>query len=339
MFLRIETDSVIYETQFRYFQVEITGKCNMACVHCRASVQPGMDMDARLFRKVLGFGAKYLASNGEVVVSGGEPFVHKQWRSMFSMLVDEGIRRISITSNGLLFSDEHAEFLARLPMENMILAFSLDSKNPDTHNAFRRNRNAYKGVVNALDIAKRHGLKAAIRATVWNVDEIDGIVELAAEHGCGMVGLSDVHRFGEALNHPYLFMDRDQKWSFHQKMIQLGQGSICVNTNDPLFLQEERSRLSRGGCGAGVFTFNVNVDGTMTPCAFLPQVITVVSRDSSLKKIKEAFSSSEVVKGMLEMRYRGKCGSCQAKSQCGGCRSRAFAYSGDYLGEDPHCYY
>ncbi|OFV67183.1 MAG: hypothetical protein SCAL_001717 [Candidatus Syntrophoarchaeum caldarius] len=33
----------------------------------------------------------------------------------------------------------------------------------------------------------------------------------------------------------------------------------------------------------------------------------------------------------------GNCGACIHREECGGCRSRAYGFSGDYLGEDPVC--
>jgi radical SAM protein with 4Fe4S-binding SPASM domain len=35
----------------------------------------------------------------------------------------------------------------------------------------------------------------------------------------------------------------------------------------------------------------------------------------------------------------GRCGRCRYRAVCGGSRSRAFAASGDFLGEDPLCAY
>jgi radical SAM protein with 4Fe4S-binding SPASM domain len=35
----------------------------------------------------------------------------------------------------------------------------------------------------------------------------------------------------------------------------------------------------------------------------------------------------------------GKCGQCEFKRVCGGCRARAFALTGDYLASEPACTY
>jgi radical SAM protein with 4Fe4S-binding SPASM domain len=37
--------------------------------------------------------------------------------------------------------------------------------------------------------------------------------------------------------------------------------------------------------------------------------------------------------------YHGKCGACEYRQVCGGCRARAFAMGGDALGEEPFCTY
>jgi len=35
----------------------------------------------------------------------------------------------------------------------------------------------------------------------------------------------------------------------------------------------------------------------------------------------------------------GKCGLCEYKQVCGGCRARAFGMTGNYMGEEPFCAY
>ncbi|MFH0913969.1 MAG: hypothetical protein V1849_01610, partial [Chloroflexota bacterium] len=36
---------------------------------------------------------------------------------------------------------------------------------------------------------------------------------------------------------------------------------------------------------------------------------------------------------------KGKCGSCEYKRVCGGCRARAYEATGDYLEAEPYCVY
>lgn len=44
------------------------------------------------------------------------------------------------------------------------------------------------------------------------------------------------------------------------------------------------------------------------------------------------------MRNILERNYYCKCGTCNLKEYCGGCRVRAEYYNGTYLGSDPLCY-
>ena len=37
--------------------------------------------------------------------------------------------------------------------------------------------------------------------------------------------------------------------------------------------------------------------------------------------------------------YNGRSGYCEYRAVCGGCRARAFAFTGDYRDEEPFCTY
>ncbi|MBE0516878.1 MAG: hypothetical protein IBX41_05740 [Methanophagales archaeon] len=43
-------------------------------------------------------------------------------------------------------------------------------------------------------------------------------------------------------------------------------------------------------------------------------------------------------KALRARKLKGQCATCSYKRICGGCRSRAYALSGDYLAEDPVCH-
>jgi len=41
----------------------------------------------------------------------------------------------------------------------------------------------------------------------------------------------------------------------------------------------------------------------------------------------------------IPSRFGGKCGVCEYRNECGGSRARAYAVTGDPLGEEPDCVY
>lgn len=88
--LRVETDLAIYEIQFGQVQVEITGRCNMGCEHCRAAHDLHKDMPLGQIVKVIQFARRYSPSHKEFVVSGGEPLMHTEFAQVLEAVRGNG---------------------------------------------------------------------------------------------------------------------------------------------------------------------------------------------------------------------------------------------------------
>ena len=73
----------------------------------------------------------------------------------------------------------------------------------------------------------------------------------------------------------------------------------------------------------------------MTPCPYNPQVAGDLRRSS----FREVWEGSELFGTLREGELGGKCGRCEYRVVCGGCRARAYAESGDVLAEDASCVY
>lgn len=90
------------------------------------------------------------------------------------------------------------------------------------------------------------------------------------------------------------------------------------------------------GCLAGTGVCFVSHRGEVYPCGYLP----VKCGDIREQDISEIWSSSGVFQKLRDVRnLKGKCGVCEYKRICLGCRARAFAETGDYLAEEPYCTY
>ena len=93
--------------------------------------------------------------------------------------------------------------------------------------------------------------------------------------------------------------------------------------------------MSRGCLGGIAFAFISHV-GDVQPCGYFDMQLGNV-RDEPFSQIWE---TSPVFDDLRHFnRLRGKCGVCEYKSMCGGCRARALAATGDYLAEEPYCAY
>ena len=89
----------------------------------------------------------------------------------------------------------------------------------------------------------------------------------------------------------------------------------------------------RGGCLAGKSFVFVSRKGDVYPCGYLP-LLTGNIRE---KNFMDIWENSPELRALRERNLKGKCGRCSFSKSCGGCRARAYAKTGDYLGPDPSC--
>jgi len=79
----------------------------------------------------------------------------------------------------------------------------------------------------------------------------------------------------------------------------------------------------------------ITPEGKVTPCPYMP----VVAGDLMTQSFQEIWESSPVFTQLRSGELGGKCGRCEYREVCGGCRARAYADSGDFMGPDDSCVY
>lgn len=90
------------------------------------------------------------------------------------------------------------------------------------------------------------------------------------------------------------------------------------------------------GCLAATGVCFVSHRGEVFPCGYLPEEAGNI-RNESFAKI---WQDSELFAKLRDPDLlEGKCGICQYKKLCSGCRARAFGTVGNYLAEEPFCAY
>src|SRR5581483_509162 len=90
------------------------------------------------------------------------------------------------------------------------------------------------------------------------------------------------------------------------------------------------------GCLAGTGVCFISHEGEIFPCGYLP----VIAGDLRKQTFAEIWENSVVFGELRDSNnLKGKCGCCEFRNVCMGCRARAFAASGDYLSEEPFCIY
>jgi radical SAM protein with 4Fe4S-binding SPASM domain len=90
------------------------------------------------------------------------------------------------------------------------------------------------------------------------------------------------------------------------------------------------------GCLAGTGVCFLSFDGEVFPCGYLP----AIAGDLKKQPLAEIWNDSKVFADLRDSSLlEGKCGCCEFRNVCMGCRARAFAASGNYMAEEPFCIY
>jgi len=90
------------------------------------------------------------------------------------------------------------------------------------------------------------------------------------------------------------------------------------------------------GCLAGTGVAFISYQGEVYPCGYLP----VLAGNLHQQSLAEIWENAPVFLALRETdNLKGKCGYCEFRNICMGCRARAFAATGDYMDEEPFCVY
>ena len=90
------------------------------------------------------------------------------------------------------------------------------------------------------------------------------------------------------------------------------------------------------GCLAGTGVSFISHRGEVFPCGYLP----VEAGHIRQQGFQDIWENSPLFAELRDVDLLGgKCGVCEFKKLCSGCRARSFGMTGDYLAEEPFCTY
>ena len=333
---------------------EITRSCNLACAHCRAAAHmepyPG-ELSLEECKAVM----RDIASITDpiLILTGGEPLMRNDIWEIIDYAHELGIRPV-IGTNGTLIDDECAARIAEHGIPRV--SVSLDFPNPEGQDAFRGREGAFQETIEGIRNLRAHGVGVQVNTTItkMNNDLVDELHALALD-----VGAEAFHPFllvptgrGEDLVDVELTPDEYEEvltWAYrcqktspmHFKPTDAPQYYRIIRQLSALEGREVNREtygmeaMTRGCLGGITFAFISHV-GDVQPCGYFDMQLGNV-KDVPFSRIWE---TSPVFADLRDYdRLKGKCGACEYKRVCGGCRARALAATGDYLAEEPYCAY
>jgi heme b synthase len=342
--------------QLRLVAWEVTRSCNLKCRHCRAAAHLGpyqgelktQECEA-LLKNIAGF-AKPI-----IILTGGEPMLRPDIYHLARFGHELGLRMV-MAPCGMLLTTDSCHQLLDAGIQRISL--SIDGATAQTHDAFRQIDGAFDGVLRGIDAARTAGLEFQINTTVTrlNIEELPAIYDFA-------------HRLGAVSFHPFLLVpvgrgkdlaemeippleyEQVLNWIYEHRS---GSAMTLKPTCAPHYYRILRRRekeagrtvtpethgldaMTKGCLGGQGFAFVSHI-GQVQMCGFL-EIPAGNVRESNFD-FATIWRTSPLFAHLRDLdSYHGRCGYCEYRRVCGGCRARAFATSGDYLDEEPFCVY
>jgi AdoMet-dependent heme synthase len=347
---------------------ETTRACLLACRHCRASATtqppPGELTTAEghdLIEQVAGFGRPYPI----LVLTGGDCLLRPD---VFDMVGHATSLGVPVCLSPSVTPVLTAGMAARIAASGVrAVSVSLDGARAATHDGVRGIAGHFDQTIAAIGDLVAAGVTVQVNTTVMdgNVAELADVAALLAAAGVAMWEVFFLVQVGRGTSAAavspaehedvchflydasgYGFVVRTVEAPFFRRVVAARRAG-APPSGGPLYqtLSGRLGRLlgpptSRPSAhtaptrdGKGILF--VAYDGEVHPAGFLPlglgsirsQPLSAIYRDNAL---------------LLSIRaadFTGRCGRCEFADLCGGSRARAFAASGDPLGEDPACPY
>ena len=314
---------------------ELTPVCNMDCKMCyvrmsrhdQESIAPLADADRwlTLAEQAKNAGMLYL------LLTGGEPFLHPQFRQILEGLHKMGLV-ISINSNGTLIDEATVAWLKNCPPVRINI--SLYGASDNTYAHLCSNPKGFTQVTRAIGLLKQAGIPVKLNCslTPYNAPDLPEMVRFAQENDLAIQVAT--YMFPPVRKDPSLAGSNDRfspedaaYYMAYADYLTLGserfaaQEGKCPTPAEP---DENCGELGDGvRCRAGKCSFWVTWQGGLTPCGMFPG-------EGSPNVFAMPFLAAwEQVKAEVSaIRLPAACTGCSARETCRACAAMVIAESG-----------
>ncbi len=319
---------------------EVTNRCNLRCQHCLVDAGKGMAQELSTAEALGLIDACVSLGVHNLGVLGGEPLLRDDVFTVMEYAISKRLA-VTLTTNAIAIDEAVASKIAALGLRD--IAVSVDGIG-EVHDRFRGVRGAFDRAVQGINNLVRHRVPFAIFTVVsrHNLHQLGEIVDLAVALGAAKFAVNDLQPSGraQALRDMCLSQEEydrlgqimdEKRAEYRDRPIRLVWAGVGKNPATP---DTERGPLLMSKCGAGLTELTVGADGTIRACPFLPPTTENI-RQRSLEEIW--FDSDQLELYRDRTLLKGRCGICNLKYACSGCRARAEAFLGDPLGPDVRC--
>lgn len=330
---------------------EITGACNLRCIHCaNHSGKPGprelpLEKMLLLVKSLAQLGCKMID------ITGGEPLLHPHWDTLAKEIADHGMEAALIT-NGTLLDESCLDRAVRAGIQ--VIAISLDGLQV-AHDRVRQGLGSgsspfEKSVAAIKGSLQRVKTRVITQVNLYNLPQLRQLRAFLGQMGVQSWQLQLAVPTGRLLysNAPYV-ISPNQLEELTDFIVEaaLDGGPPFIDTSDTIGYYTAKESILRKrregqgvwlGCQAGIRAMAITYNGTVRGCSLMPAEFDAGDLHSeTLEEIwrqKKRFAFST---GFDCDRLTGACARCRFGFLCrAGCTTMAYWSTGTIY-ENPYC--
>ena len=334
---------------------ELTRACDLACRHCRAEAlheREAGELTTEECQRVL----RQLAAAGQplphMVFTGGDPLKRPDLLELVRYAVGLGLG-VSVAPSATHALDQ-AAVDALKAAGVAATSLSLDGSTAARHDGIRGVPGCFDETLAAARRITGTGIPLQINTLVTAETEpdLEGTAGVVARVGAARWSLFFLISVGRGRTLTPLSAHECEATLQWLAMRARSWPFVLTTTEAPHYRRVLVESMQRAGASArqigespmarsfgfrdGNGIMFIASNGDVTPSGFLPLAAGNARNGDVLAIYREAplFRQLRDPDG-----FHGRCGICRFRTMCGGSRARAFAATGDVLGEDPLCAY
>lgn len=341
------------KNELKWVAWESTAKCNLNCVHCRSHAGAAKHELINTKKAKLLMDRVSEFSKPVFVLSGGEPLLRRDIFELAKYGAGLGFK-MAMATNGSLINSETCAKLKESGIK--IISLSLDGTDAASHDDFRKQKGSFDSVIKAARLFKENNMEFLINSsfTKRNQDRIEATYKLAKKLGAKAWYMFLVVPMGRGkglLDELVSAKDYEKILKWHHDMEIQEKDMLVRPTCAPsyyrIFVEEEKKKgrdtkrrsltFSPGGskgCVAAQSIAYISAAGDVFPCSYF-----TASGGNIFKQPLAKIWDSGLFKSFRDYEGYDRCGICEYRNTCGGCRARAYIYEDNLKANDPYCGY
>ena len=333
---------------------DVTERCNLKCKLCFAGAT-NEPLEDELTTKGVYSLLDNIAESGTraIAFAGGEPTLRDDLPELISYAVKKKGMFVAVNTHGQFLVDrEYVRELVRSGLHRVKVSVDGLKKSHD----WNRGKGTFDKCIQALKNCAELGIPNRVfisTITQMNLAEVPQMIQLALKLKAEifMIPIVPTGR-GKAWKNLMLTKEQTRDWQRYLFKQQKIHGVSQIQFENRYIISEDENALRAAidpkcigtymdtpvGCTAGIWQYMISADGKV----YAGDVITPETEMGDLReqRLSDFWYNSEVADRLRNRdNLKGKCGRCEYRFVCGGCRRQAYGATGDFLETDPQCWY